>query len=80
MANIEILDNEAFRSSGGENFTVSIVDVPEQGEVKLVVMFEQEGCCAVFSLDKIAEDDISVRSHPQGSALLENLLRIMLED
>lgn len=80
MANIEILDSEEFRSSGGESFTVSIVDVPEQGDVKLVVMFEQDGYCAVLSLDRIAEDDISTRSHPQGSALLEDLLRVMLEE
>jgi hypothetical protein len=80
MANIEILDSEEFRSSGGEPFTVSIVDVPEQGEVKLVVLFEQEGHCAVLSLDRISEDDISIRSHPQGSGLLEDLLRVLLEE
>lgn len=40
----------------------SIIDDPNDGETKLVIMFEEEGHVAVLSLDRIIdEEDISAK-------------------
>lgn len=75
MADIEILDLEWHSTPEGVPFVVSIVDDVSEGDVKLVVMFSEEGNCAVMSLDKVHEEDISARSHYQASSHLEEGLR-----
>ena len=48
-------------------FQVALVDDANSGDVKLVVMFEQEGYTAVLSVDKLHEDeDISVSNSWRG--------------
>lgn len=60
-------------------FTASIIDDPNDGETKLVVMFEQEGHIAVFSLDRlIEEEDISRNSHLNNADKLEEVLRSLI--
>jgi hypothetical protein len=78
MADIEILDSEEHHTPEGVPFVVSIVDDAASGDVKLVVMFEQDGNCAVLSLDRVLEEDISARSHPQRNRHLEERLREVL--
>ena len=75
MADIEILDLEWHSTPEGVPFVVAIVDDTFDGEVKLVVLFSEEGSCAVLSLDKLHEEDISSRVHYQASAHLEGQLR-----
>jgi len=41
-------------------------------------MFEQEGNCAVLSLDRVLEEDISAKSNPQRNRYLEERLREVL--
>jgi len=60
-------------------FTASIIDDPNDGETKLVVMFEQEGHIAVLSLDRlIEEEDISHKSHFNSADKLEEVLRSLI--
>jgi hypothetical protein len=78
MADIEVLDSEEHRTPEGVLFVVAIVDDASEGDVKLVVMFEQEGSCAVLSLDRVLEEDISVRAHPKRNHHFEERLRELL--
>ena len=78
MANIEVLDSEEYRTPEGVPFIVAIVDDADSGSVKLAVMFEQEGNCAVLSLDRVLEEDISAKSNPQRNRYLEERLREVL--
>jgi hypothetical protein len=44
-------------------FVVAIVDDPSESDTKLVIMFEEPECTAVFSLDRLIQDeDISERN------------------
>lgn len=75
MADIEVLDSDEHRTPEGVPFLVAIVDDASEGDVKLVVMFEEGGSCASLSLDRLLEEDISSRSHPQRNRKLEERLR-----
>jgi hypothetical protein len=81
MSEIEILDS-AFHSNGeGEPFTVALVDDTNDGKVKLVIMFEDEGYTAVLDLDTlIDEENISARHHHQLTAKLDRKLRDQLDE
>ena len=65
---LQILDLAYHRNGiGGMPFQVALVDDANSGDVKLVVMFEQEGYTAVLSVDKLHEDeDISVSNSWRG--------------
>jgi hypothetical protein len=65
---LQILDLAYHRNGvGGMPFQVALVDDANSGDVKLVVMFEQEGYTAVLSVDKLHEDeDISVSNAWRG--------------
>ena len=44
-------------------FVVAIVDDPTEADTKLVIMFEEPECTAVFSLDGLIQDeDISTKN------------------
>lgn len=78
MKNIEVLGRELHPNGGGEPFVVAVVDDTNDGETKLVVMFETPGRCAVLSLDRIIEEDISARSNSQMGDKYEEKLRELL--
>lgn len=62
---LQIIDLDFHRNGiAGKPFKVALVDDANVGDVKLVVMFEEEGYTAVLSLDKLHEDeDISFGSN-----------------
>lgn len=42
---------------GAKPYTVAIVDDPAESDTKLVVMFDEPGYCAVFSLEALCNDE-----------------------
>jgi len=74
-----ILDIDTHSNGAASSFIASIIDDPNDGETKLVVMFEQEGNIAVLSLDRlIEEEDISRNSHRNNADKLEEVLRSLI--
>lgn len=65
-----------YHSNGsGAPFMVAIVDDPAEGDTKLVIMFEEEECTAVMSLDTLIEsEDIGTRNSYHGDRY-EQVLR-----
>lgn len=58
---------------------VSIVDDPNDGDTKIVVMFEESGYTAVLSLNRlIDEEDISEKNNKHNSVGIEEQLRDLL--
>lgn len=78
MADIEILDLEKHSTPEGVPFVVALVDDASEGDVKLVILFEGEGDCAVLSMDRLQEEDLSTRAHHQRSSHLEQRVREMI--
>ena len=57
---MEIVEKVYHPNGSCAPFVVAIVDDPADGDTKLVVMFEETDCTAVFSLDRLIEnEDIS---------------------
>jgi hypothetical protein len=55
---------------------VAIVDDAENDDTKLIIMFEDEGYTAVFSLDQIIdEEDISTLTNSWSAVKYEDRLR-----
>ena len=55
---LQILDLDFHRNGvAGRPFKVALVDDANEGDVKLVIMFEEEGYTAVLSVDKLHEDE-----------------------
>ena len=81
MSEIEILDSALHPNGEGEPLTLALVDDTNDGKVKLVVMFADEGYTAVLDLDTlIDEENISPRYHHSLTAKLERKLRDQLEE
>lgn len=80
--NLGIADREYHPNGSAAPFVAAIVDDANDGETKLVIMFEEPGHVAVLSLDSlIQEEDISLKSnsHHQTSRI-EQQLRDLLWD
>jgi len=74
-----ILDSDVHANGKAQPFTVSIVDDPNDGETKLVVMFDEPGHIAVLSLDcLINEEDVSSKCHNSHGDKLEEDIRELL--
>ena len=81
MQEPEILDSAIHKNEDAEPFVVALVDDPNDGKVKLVVMFEEEGFTAVLNFDTlIDEENLGARHHPQSGAKFDAHLRDMLWD
>lgn len=81
MSEIEILDSSIHTNSDGQQFVAALVDDTHDGRVKLVIMFEEEGCTAVLDLDTlIEEEDVSAKKHTHMGAEYDSLLRDLLWD
>jgi len=76
MHRIEVVQS-AFHSNGrGAPFYAAIVDDPNAGDTKLVIMFDEPDYTAVLSLDRLLEDeDISAKAHGYAGDLYDDLLR-----
>jgi hypothetical protein len=74
---LQILDLAYHRNGvAGLPFKVALVDDATCGDVKLVIMFEQEGYTAVLSVDKLHEDeDITFASNSWRGDQYEAALR-----
>jgi hypothetical protein len=59
----------------GVPFKVALVDDANDGDMKLVVMFEAEGHTAVLSVNKIMQDDVQFGSNSYRGDLYEEALR-----
>jgi hypothetical protein len=78
-----IVDKSLHTNGAAQPFVAAIIDDPNDGETKLVVMFEEEGCVAVLSLDSIIdEEDISAKrnSHHHTDKNEEELRSLLWED
>ena len=64
----------------GAPFKVALVDDANDGDMKLVVMFEAEGHTAVLSVNKIMQDDVEFGSNSYRGDLYEDALRPELWD
>jgi hypothetical protein len=77
LTNLQIVNADYHRNGGaGMPFKVALVDDPNEGDTKLVIMFEAEGHTAVLSLDKLLEsEDISFGSNSFRGDRYEEALR-----
>ena len=74
-----ILDKQYHSNGSSVPFVAAIVDDPNDGETKLVIMFEEPGHVAVLSLDRlIDEEDISAKHNQHHSERIEERLRDLL--
>jgi len=83
MMKFSIVDKSLHQNGAASPFVAAIIDDPNDGETKLVVMFEEEGCVAVLSLDRIIdEEDISARhnSHHHADKHEEELRELLWEE
>lgn len=80
MSGMEIVDRAYHQNGSAAPFVVAIVDDPSDGDVKIVIMFEESEHTAVLSLDKLLEEDISVRSNGYHGDRYERKLREHLWD
>ena len=74
---LQILDLDFHRNGvAGKPFKVALVDDANEGDVKLVIMFEEEGYTAVLSVDRLHEDeDITFASNSWRGDEYEGALR-----
>jgi len=74
-----ILDSDVHKNGEAAPFKAAIVDDPNDGETKLVVMFDEPGHIAVLSLDCLVnEEDISSKCHNSRGEKLEEDIRELL--
>lgn len=60
---------------GGYPFKVALIDDANDGDVKVVVMFESGGHTAVLSVPKLMDDDVEFGSNSYRGDLYEEALR-----
>jgi hypothetical protein len=78
---LQIVDSDYHRNGvGGTGFHVALVDDPNDGDTKLVIMFPGEGNTAVLSVNKLMEEDISFGSNSFRGDLYDEVLRPELFD
>jgi hypothetical protein len=71
---LHIVDSDYHRNGiSGIGFHVALVDDPNDGDMKLVIMFPGEGSTAVLSLNKLMNEDISFGSNSYRGDLYESL-------
>lgn len=76
MENIEIVHKSFHPNNRAAPFFAAIVSSEEEGELKLVVMFDEQDYTAVLSLDALLEDDdISAATHKSKGDIYDDALR-----
>lgn len=80
LRNLQILNADSHRNGvGGAPFKVALVDDPSDGDVKLVIMFEEKYHTAVLSLDKLIQnEDIEFGSNSYRGDQFDDELRPQL--
>lgn len=59
----------------GLPFKVALVDDANDGDIKVVVMFEASGHTAVLSVSKLMDDDVEFGSNSYRGDLFDDILR-----
>ena len=73
---LTVIDSDYHRNGvGGMPFRVALVDDEQEGDTKLVIMFENEYHTAVLSLDKLQAGDINFGSNSYRGDVYESALR-----
>ena len=57
VRSMKIVAKDYHPNGGGLPFICAIVDNPEDGDTKLVIMFDEPDCVAVLSLDYLLRDE-----------------------
>jgi hypothetical protein len=74
MSEYQIVDRAFHRNGNAVPFVAALVDDAENDDVKLVIMFEDEDYTAVFSLDRLLDDeDISAKTNSWSGSRFEFL-------
>ena len=76
----DILDLQQHRNPKGNPYTVAIVDDPNDGKTKLVVMFEGAGDIAVIPLDKLIEEESISEDANDKADEIESFIRAALAE
>lgn len=64
MSEIEIVQSSFHSNGRAAPFYAAIIDDPDGGDTKLVIMFDEQDYTAVLSLDTLVQDeDISAEAH-----------------
>jgi hypothetical protein len=71
----DILDLANHKNPKGNPYTVAIVDDPNDGKTKLVIVFEGEGDVAVLALDSLIEEESIAEHSNEHADKLEAFLR-----
>lgn len=74
-----ILDLSQHKNPKGNPYTVAIVDDPNDGTTKIVVMFDDPGNIAVIPLDKLIEEESIAECCNEHADNIETYLRSELE-
>jgi hypothetical protein len=79
-SNLQIVNAALHRNGiGGMPFQVALVDDPNDGDTKLVIMFEEQYYTAVLSLDKLIQnEDIDFGSNSYRGDRYDDELRVEL--
>ena len=75
MLTPDILDLLQHKNPKGNSYTVSILDDPNDGKTKLIVMFDEPGNIAIIPLDKLIEEESIQEGGNQNADALEEYLR-----
>lgn len=76
MSNIEIVQSSFHANGRAAPFYAAIIDDPNDGDTKLVIMFDEPDCVAVLSLDTLLNDeDISSKMHGYHGERYDDALR-----
>lgn len=76
LMRIEVVQSEYHSNGRAAPFYAALVDDPDSGDTKLVIMFDEPDYTAVFSLDSLLEDeDISSEKHRSRGDIFDDLLR-----
>ena len=70
-----ILDLQEHGNQTGNPYTVAIVDDPNDGRTKLVVVFEGAGDYAVLSLDNLNEEESIDEQNNEHADFIVNFIR-----
>ena len=76
MSDIEIVQSSFHPNGRGAPFYAAIVDDPNGGDTKIVIMFDEPDYTAVLSLDVLLEDeDVSAERHKSRGDQYDDVLR-----
>jgi hypothetical protein len=76
MMPIDILDLQEHKNPRGAPYTVAIVDDPNDGKTKVVIVFAGHGDVAVLLLDRLIESE-SIDEDPSASTNADELARVV---